>query len=181
MESAGATCLSLLGCRVTAILANSPLASPCTVRVLSSYRIPRRTIAIRIRRSCSKTAIFAHSSTWVRVAKRFRSKQRRTSVLATYGWDKKQRIETYERSIKGDRLQLADPANFIHGELSRVARQWTPFRLIVRTRKKDRGGVRSRAHAPTRATGREGSIVRYTRKILQLLFDVITYCARSAY
>lgn len=56
-----------------------------------------------------------------------------------------QRIETYERSIKGDRLQLADPANFIHGELSRAGRQWTPFRLIVRAWKKDTLD-RARAH-----------------------------------
>lgn len=39
--------------------------------------------------------------------------------------------ERTRRSIKGDRLQLADPANFIHGELSRVDRQWTPNSVLL--------------------------------------------------
>lgn len=75
------------------------------------------------------------------------------------------------RSIKGDRLQLANPTNFIHGELSQAGRQWAPLRLIVRMGEKDRlaPGERQR--------GRANDVVRYRRKIVRLLFGVITYCA----
>ena len=102
---------------------------------------------------------FAHSSaTWVRVAKPGKPPLRHGS---------KKESRTNKRSIKGDRLQLADPANFIHGELSRVDRQWTPLRLIVR---KGRRKIdwREREKERERERGRRipGYLVwRYTRKI----------------
>lgn len=97
---------------------------------------------VRIRAAGRKEKNFAHS-------------RPRGSALRNTAAD---RLET-ERKVNTARLRAKEskrtsdplkaigfswpiPANFIHGELSRLRRQWTPLRLIVRTgKKKDRHRV----------------------------------------
>lgn len=107
---------------------------------------------------------FAHSSTWVRIAK----------LASHYCAPLEKESRTNKRSIKGDRLQLADPANFIHGELSRVDRQWTPLRLIVRKgRRRIETGEREKDNRIPRMALHEKNFYNFH-------FEVITYCPAIA-